>query len=1594
MADPRPYVVNAKVINLLNSAPVANMRPSLGSFVQRKTIDIGCYPFPFMVNSENVPLDGRTISVNGESIKLPVRLVPFWCSENSYADYYGDPTYNNGKITWQGGFGTVKSNIEGNNIGLSASFAYDPVLGVTFPLVRYNTAFIGMDKTVPTEWIRVKDAVLGTADGLETVRFLDTDGETLGIANNILFKAWSGLTFDVSETGVSGTTYQFLLMERFNSAGGTYSPLMDRYNYGCLDQIFNSDRFAVVGLEPNVFWEGNGVSFGVSGGMTGELFLLNALTGADQSGSYYVTPGATIDFPYDLIFAGLTSGTTLSGTKLAVNLYSLASEVPFLGSRDPKGGFVDTLALLLGTNQKIVTLATGGTASLRALDFNNPCSASFVYREDTELGRWGYEVDRIPIGSDIFDPGPPPEIGCNVPTFIDYISGLNGSTGRNHGIYHPLSWMFWKGISFDGEFREYRLGYIHDFVGLDEDGLEPVYNKLEGIHDHLCYEYYEGTVLKSRVYYPVRPITKTWYDANVAPGYTLQLGGLSDVLNYGSTLEKKYDIGFDDNFKGPGSVETVDGIVSLRNLDDDIDGITIEFPNNGTNGLNGVTGFLFPYFTPLASFAMNGIMGGSVPGGGDIVISGEFTSNFGSWDKNKFGLQGETDPKLLYEYYADGVSSSADFSNSASSPYSVEGIEQNSQPNFRLFSWNALSRISPRDRQSPSTIVRSSFRAKGSDLYGDAYYTSGNKLTMDGADVDVDLKNYPPSSLPDTSVSGLEYTVTRDGTDTIIPLDCGGYINVVRYVNNTRPNQATVPGVFGLTASRNLIANVVLNATEKSFSEFDTTNQVDLLNGVAAENFDRIFGSPNNSTNFYENSNFFFTTDETNPSNTRNVFASRYYLTASEYQSKYGGGGGGNPEVNWWESVSNNNTSAIAQDIRNRLLNPIPGNTATGVGDFWTDLNFSSVFKGSQYQQSDLDVAGIQQALDRGLHPGFVYRIFTSRAMQQEYFDNASQNLIPYYSSCSQSWTVNGVPCDQDQDLIGFFYSDFTNYFQSGQTGCGQYGNTDIPDSSWNAGTQYSDIFFKCKVAVEVNIPGVPIEPPKYAYNESYYSPQIGDYAYQNQNCTAGSGVFDPPAGATLSAFGVQFADALNIIRVKSNQSAIDLSNAIAVRDVLFGFDGLTATIDGVSNDVGLTLVSNWLQGKMESVFDYYNANRTAPDGDLQKIEDVLTSLYSVRFPDYKSSFDSAKTYKLFAIKPKCVEEWTPECENIASSLVSTNSFRSSAFAPRDMFFSDDEVNRDASGRVSNPSILDYQPPIGSNSTVLTSNDIVPQNEGFVGAFRTVYIEPLGLAENVLATEIQAVPRATISSTVFGKISTVIDSGGFIRDVNVITFESGFGTKILGNNDTGSLTISVEGISMGSLTDTGISGPQDGDILVYDAELQRWVNRPFSQVVQPYMGFTGNINIDPDFYYQETPPDAGITIGTRWMDSNTGIEYIYVNDGDNDLWLQSSVDTTVETPTFVYETVLVEGATYQAFDTDYYIGVSYAGGVTITLPSDPEEGKTVVVKDASGRASYTNRSIIVVGATSGDRIDNQNHATINIDNGALQFIYKDGWRII
>lgn len=75
---------------------------------------------------------------------------------------------------------------------------------------------------------------------------------------------------------------------------------------------------------------------------------------------------------------------------------------------------------------------------------------------------------------------------------------------------------------------------------------------------------------------------------------------------------------------------------------------------------------------------------------------------------------------------------------------------------------------------------------------------------------------------------------------------------------------------------------------------------------------------------------------------------------------------------------------------------------------------------------------------------------------------------------------------------------------------------------------------------------------------------------------------------------------------------------------------------------------------------------------------------------------------------------------------------------------------------------------------------------------------------------------------------------------------------------------------------------------------------------------------------------------------------------------------------------------------DYYVGVNCAVKANITLP-DPStivNGREVIIKDESGRAQLN--PIKVIGTVDND----PNGFEIRINNGAVQLIYRNGWRIV
>jgi len=87
-------------------------------------------------------------------------------------------------------------------------------------------------------------------------------------------------------------------------------------------------------------------------------------------------------------------------------------------------------------------------------------------------------------------------------------------------------------------------------------------------------------------------------------------------------------------------------------------------------------------------------------------------------------------------------------------------------------------------------------------------------------------------------------------------------------------------------------------------------------------------------------------------------------------------------------------------------------------------------------------------------------------------------------------------------------------------------------------------------------------------------------------------------------------------------------------------------------------------------------------------------------------------------------------------------------------------------------------------------------------------------------------------------------------------------------------------------------------------------------------------------------------------------------------------------------TTLVEDNEYYILDDDWYIGVNYAGTVNIHLPITAPNGRNLVIKDESGNCA--NNPIIATGTVDNDA----GGFNLQINNGAIHMVYRNGWRII
>ena len=139
-------------------------------------------------------------------------------------------------------------------------------------------------------------------------------------------------------------------------------------------------------------------------------------------------------------------------------------------------------------------------------------------------------------------------------------------------------------------------------------------------------------------------------------------------------------------------------------------------------------------------------------------------------------------------------------------------------------------------------------------------------------------------------------------------------------------------------------------------------------------------------------------------------------------------------------------------------------------------------------------------------------------------------------------------------------------------------------------------------------------------------------------------------------------------------------------------------------------------------------------------------------------------------------------------------------------------------------------------------------------------------------------------------------------------------------------------------------------------------------------------------------PDPS-TLGARWIDSDNGIEYVWVFDGTNYVWMQPTQLGSIQ-----YQATFINTSTYSpTFSYEYY-GVIYIGGVcTITLPLGSitdDEGRFINIADEVGGISGASRGILVQGS-GGQLINGHTSVLMKIDYMSLNFMFRNNsWKTI
>ena len=154
------------------------------------------------------------------------------------------------------------------------------------------------------------------------------------------------------------------------------------------------------------------------------------------------------------------------------------------------------------------------------------------------------------------------------------------------------------------------------------------------------------------------------------------------------------------------------------------------------------------------------------------------------------------------------------------------------------------------------------------------------------------------------------------------------------------------------------------------------------------------------------------------------------------------------------------------------------------------------------------------------------------------------------------------------------------------------------------------------------------------------------------------------------------------------------------------------------------------------------------------------------------------------------------------------------------------------------------------------------------------------------------------------------------------------------------------------------------------------------------INFTGTTGLN--YFVSGSTPTASQS-GDRWFDTITGVELVWINDGDSSQWIQpfSVPGPAFDAGYFTY-TGLTTGQTL-TWDKTYW-GISGSSNVNLTLPTTTaKDGYYIIIKDEAGTCgTYRIRLTPASGL-----IDGNNYVDMNINYMSLTCMVRGGnWYLI